>query len=134
MSPIHAPTNTTKKLIRVFREVVRVMSALGTKPLLRVLGGERFEKPPIWMMRQAGRYLPEYRSVRERGGSVVELCCNPEVAAEVTLQPVVIADVDHRGVIVVGEHRRIERRGALRDAVDHLALLIFGDEQAFHAS
>lgn len=55
---------------------------------LRVLGGEAINPPPIWMMRQAGRYLPEYRAVRAKAGSFLDLCYNPEMAAEVTLQPI----------------------------------------------
>jgi uroporphyrinogen decarboxylase len=61
---------------------------MGIKPLLRVLNREREETPPVWMMRQAGRYLPEYRAVREKAGGFLDLCFNPELAAEVTLQPV----------------------------------------------
>lgn len=61
---------------------------MGIKPLLRVLDRQREEVPPVWMMRQAGRYLPEYRAVREKAGGFLDLCFNPELAAEVTLQPV----------------------------------------------
>jgi uroporphyrinogen decarboxylase len=59
-----------------------------TGKLLRVLEGEPLWPLPIWLMRQAGRYLPEYREVRAKAGSFLDLCYNPSLAAEVTLQPI----------------------------------------------
>ena len=58
------------------------------KPFLEVLSGHRQPVPPLWMMRQAGRYLPEYREVRAKAGGFLDLCFTPEFAAEVTLQPI----------------------------------------------
>src|SRR3954469_25544951 len=62
-------------------------SALADKPLLAVLKGERLEPVPMWMMRQAGRYLPEYRQLRQDKGSFLDLVYDSEAAADITLQP-----------------------------------------------
>ncbi len=70
------------------------MSAIENDLLLRVLKGEKVERPPVWMMRQAGRILPEYRAVRASMGSFKKLVETPAKASEVTLQPVDILNVD----------------------------------------
>lgn len=63
-------------------------TASASKLFLRALAGETLSTPPIWLMRQAGRYLPEYRETRKQAGGFLDLCYTPELAIEVTLQPI----------------------------------------------
>ena len=63
------------------------MTPLKNDTFIRALLKQPVDRTPVWMMRQAGRYLPEYRQVREQAGSFLDLCTNPELACEVTLQP-----------------------------------------------
>jgi uroporphyrinogen decarboxylase len=106
------------------------MSDLANDRLLRALARHAVDRPPIWIMRQAGRYLPEYREVRARAGDFMTLCQTPELACEVTLQPldrygldaaIIFSDIltipDAMGLglhFVSGEGPRFER--PLRDA------------------
>ncbi|WAK02778.1 uroporphyrinogen decarboxylase [Methylobacter sp. YRD-M1] len=70
------------------------MTELKNDTLIRALLKQPVDRTPVWMMRQAGRYLPEYRKVREQAGSFLNLCTNPELACEVTLQPLRRFDFD----------------------------------------
>ena len=70
------------------------MSDLKNDRFIRALLKQPVDKTPIWMMRQAGRYLPEYREIRSQAGSFMNLCTNPELACEVTLQPLARFDFD----------------------------------------
>ncbi|MTI32578.1 uroporphyrinogen decarboxylase [Xanthovirga aplysinae] len=88
--------------------------------ILRAARGEKTERTPVWLMRQAGRILPEYRAVRNRLSGFIELAQTPELAAEVTIQPVDILDVDaaiiFSDILVIPEamglpYEMVEKRG-----------------------
>lgn len=114
------------------------MSQLKNDRLLKTIRREPVDVTPIWVMRQAGRYLPEYRATRERAGSFMQLCKTPELACEVTLQPlaryafdasIIFSDIltipDAMGLglhFVEGEGPRFTKTMDSQAAIDHLAV------------
>ncbi len=107
------------------------------RKVLDVLNGKTVTPPPIWLMRQAGRYLPEYRETRKKAGSFLDLCYSPEYATEVTLQPIrrygfdaailfsdilVIPDALHRNVTFTEGH------GPQMDPIDTDGILALSQE------
>ncbi|MHA6642653.1 uroporphyrinogen decarboxylase [Mesorhizobium sp. A623] len=110
--------------------------------VLDVLKGETVFPPPLWMMRQAGRYLPEYREARKRAGSFLDLCYNPDFAVEVTLQPIERFDFDasilFSDILVVphalGRDLRFEEgRGPMMTPITAAEIAVL-DGEAFHVN
>ena len=103
------------------------MENLSGRKIMDVLNGKKFEKPPVWLMRQAGRYLPEYREIRKQAGSFLEVCYNPELAIEVSIQPIrrfgFDASILFSDILVVPdalgrEVRFVEGEGPRLEAID----------------
>ncbi len=108
------------------------------KPLLATVLGQRQERPPIWIMRQAGRYLPEYREIRTKAKNFLELCYSPDLATEVTLQPLRRFDLDaailFSDILVIpdalGQSVRFEAgEGPVLDPVDVAGIDRLGKEK-----
>lgn len=111
------------------------------RKVVRVLRGETTSSVPLWMMRQAGRYLPEYRETRRKAGSFLDLCYNPDLAVEVTLQPIrrfgFDASILFSDILVVphalGRDLRFEEgQGPLMDPIS-ASEIAFLDGTNFHA-
>lgn len=111
-------------------------------PLLDTLNGKVGSRPPVWLMRQAGRYLPEYKETRKLAGGFVDLCLNPELACEVTMQPIrrfgFDAAILFSDILIVpyGVGRRLEfqeGRGPILDPIESEAEIPTFDADAFHA-
>ena len=109
------------------------------KPLLATVLGQKQERPPIWIMRQAGRYLPEYRAVRAETKNFLELCYSPDLATEVTLQPLRRFDLDaailFSDILVVPDAlgqsvRFAQGEGPILQPVDETTIARLGKEKA----
>ncbi len=108
-----------------------MQSASAQRKVLRVLAGETLTIPPIWMMRQAGRYLPEYKKVRKQAGGFLDLCYNPKLAVEVTLQPIrrfgFDAAILFSDILVIPDALKVgvrfeEGRGPIVETVDQMRI------------
>lgn len=111
------------------------------RSVIRVMDGETLDTPPIWLMRQAGRYLPEYRETRKKAGGFLDLCYTPELAIEVTLQPIrrfgFDASILFSDILVVpdamGREVRFEEgRGPVLEPIDSNSIKRLLDENRDH--
>lgn len=111
-------------------------------PLLDTLNGQVGSPPPVWLMRQAGRYLPEYRETRKQAGTFVDLCLNPELACEVTMQPIrrfgFDAAILFSDILIVpyglGRHLEFqEGRGPVLEPIETADQIPIFDAEAFNA-
>ncbi|MBX3596568.1 MAG: uroporphyrinogen decarboxylase [Rhizobiaceae bacterium] len=118
------------------------MTRSSERRVVQVLKGKTLETPPVWMMRQAGRYLPEYRETRKQAGSFLDLCYNPDLAVEVTLQPIrrfgFDASILFSDILVVphalGRDLRFEEgRGPLMTPIEPQEIAALNSE-AFHVN
>lgn len=118
----------------------RLDPSLSKKPFLRVLKGEKRDPPPFWLMRQAGRYLPEYRALRADSKSFLDFCYTPRLAIEATLQPIrryaMDAAILFSDILVIpdalGQHVWFEEgKGPILDAIAGVADLPAFDEDRF---
>ncbi len=109
------------------------------RSIIRVMNGEVLNTPPIWMMRQAGRYLPEYKQVRKDAGEFLDLCYNPDLAVEVTLQPIrrfgFDAAILFSDILVIPDALKVgvrfeEGRGPIVETVDEARILELNPEDA----
>lgn len=112
-----------------------------SKKVMKVIEGESFKNPPVWMMRQAGRYLPEYRETRKEAGGFLDLCYTPELAIEVTMQPIrrfgFDASILFSDILVVPDAlgrnvRFVEGRGPVLEPIDLAGLEQLIDENKSH--
>ncbi|MDO1584731.1 uroporphyrinogen decarboxylase [Rhizobium oryzicola] len=107
------------------------------RKVMKVLNGQTITPPPIWLMRQAGRYLPEYRQTRKTAGSFLDLCYTPDLAVEVTLQPIrrfgLDAAILFSDILVIPDAlkrnvRFEEGSGPHLDAIDEAGIRALGGE------
>ena len=94
-----------------------------------LLNGKTLEKPPVWIMRQAGRYLPEYREVRKSADNFIDFCLTPEKACEATLQPIRKYDFD--ASIIFGNATLTAAIGYNTLLCPLLLLFVIGQEESF---